>query len=338
MLAEGFDEIDWSQLRVTLGISLAVGIFWDTDIVYPIKILVVFLHESSHGLATILTGGRVERIELDPREGGLTYSVGGNQFLISSAGYLGSECWGGLILFLASRTRFDALLAMILGTSTCLIGLVYVRPFASFGGIFTLAFGAVLFLSGLLLGERVNDVVLRVIGLTSCMYAILDIKSDILSRPYAQSDAAALAKLTGFPTLLWGTIWMLIALLFSLIFLLLSCRQQLTNAEVVPDWAPSWLRRAGGYDLLGRYLRAKEDRSVWEWEAGSGFQPYAGDCQAFLEQRYQAYRKGEQQRIQVETGSKRLSVDFGKMTQMDETSKRVRRIRRNCGASGGASA
>jgi Zn-dependent membrane protease YugP len=50
------------------------------------------------------------------------------------------------------------------------------------------------------------------LGLTSVGYAILDIKSDIISRPNVQSDAAMLAEMTGVPTLVWGFLWIGIAI------------------------------------------------------------------------------------------------------------------------------
>jgi hypothetical protein len=51
-----------------------------------------------------------------------------------------------------------------------------------------------------------------VLGLTSALYALLDIRSDILSRPYVQSDAAMLAEITGIPTVAWGILWIGVAL------------------------------------------------------------------------------------------------------------------------------
>ena len=45
------------------------------------------------------------------------------------------------------------------------------------------------------------------LGLTSCLYAILDIQSDVLARAHLQSDARMLFELTGIPTALWGVLW-----------------------------------------------------------------------------------------------------------------------------------
>jgi Zn-dependent membrane protease YugP len=51
------------------------------------------------------------------------------------------------------------------------------------------------------------------LGLTSVGYAILDIKSDIIDRPELQSDARMLAEMTGIPTVVWGVLWIGLALL-----------------------------------------------------------------------------------------------------------------------------
>jgi hypothetical protein len=60
-----------------------------------------------------------------------------------------------------------------------------------------------------------NRRVLLTLGLTSCLYAILDIKSDVLERPELRSDARMLAEVTGVPTVFWGFAWIGIALFIS---------------------------------------------------------------------------------------------------------------------------
>jgi hypothetical protein len=49
----------------------------------------VFIHETGHALATVLTGGRVVSMVVTPWESGDVHSVGGNAPLIASAGYDG---------------------------------------------------------------------------------------------------------------------------------------------------------------------------------------------------------------------------------------------------------
>ena len=48
--------------------------------------------------AAILTGGSIERIEINPRFGGACYTYGGSRFVTLSAGYLGSMFFGAVLL------------------------------------------------------------------------------------------------------------------------------------------------------------------------------------------------------------------------------------------------
>ena len=73
---------------------------WDTAFIYPLKIFVVLLHEVSHAIAIWATGGVVDHIVLDPRQGGATLGRGGSAFLALSAGYLGSLLWGTALVLL----------------------------------------------------------------------------------------------------------------------------------------------------------------------------------------------------------------------------------------------
>jgi hypothetical protein len=63
------------------------------------QMLVIAFHEFGHALACILTGGRVESISLDPREGGVTHMRGGKNAFTLPAGYLGSSLIGALLIF-----------------------------------------------------------------------------------------------------------------------------------------------------------------------------------------------------------------------------------------------
>lgn len=45
-------------------ISIAL-VFWDTLLIYPIKLFVVTLHEMSHGLMAMAFGGDIIEIQID---------------------------------------------------------------------------------------------------------------------------------------------------------------------------------------------------------------------------------------------------------------------------------
>lgn len=187
---------------------------WDTAIIYPVKLFVVLLHEVSHAGAAVATGGTVERILLNANQGGATYTLGGNAFLTLSAGYLGSLLWGALFIMLAfNRWLRPRWILGGVGASVLLLTLFLVRGF--FGMGFGILFAAALLAGAKFLSQGVNRALLLGLGLTSTLYAILDIKSDVLDRPQLPSDAAMLAEMTGIPTAAWGFLWIGIALLVS---------------------------------------------------------------------------------------------------------------------------
>jgi hypothetical protein len=184
----------------------AIWVLWPTPLVYPLKIFVVMLHEISHGAAALVTGGRVERITLDPMQGGATYARGGNAFIMLSAGYLGSLLWGLLLIRLSrgatTRVRKST---MALGILLMLVSVAVVRGW--FGLPFGLLVGLVLIFIGRRASVPFQRGVLLVLGVTSAMYALLDIRSDVLQRPGLRSDAFMLSELTGIPTIVWGIVW-----------------------------------------------------------------------------------------------------------------------------------
>lgn len=216
MIKKFFKRLD---IRLIV-IFIIIGALWNTPVVYPLKIFVVFMHELSHGLAAIATGGRIKEIVVVSQQGGHTVTIGGSRFWTLTAGYLGSLVWGGLILILAARTHLDKLLNILIGLGMILVSIFYVRN--GFGLIFGIGFGGTLIVVGRFLSEPINDWLLRTIGLTSCLYAVLDIKSDVLDRAYLRSDAQMLAELTYIPTIVWGVLWITIALVGALFFLYIS--------------------------------------------------------------------------------------------------------------------
>ncbi|MFC1896209.1 M50 family metallopeptidase [Thermodesulfobacteriota bacterium] len=51
------------------------------------------------------------------------------------------------------------------------------------------------------------------LGLTSALYAIVDIKEDLIVRTIPGSDAYEMSKILPLPPALWGGIWILAAVL-----------------------------------------------------------------------------------------------------------------------------
>lgn len=208
------------QILILAGLITAIFLLWHYPILYPLKLLVVFFHESSHALMTVTTGGSVEELVINQMQGGHVISVGGNRFLTLTAGYLGSLIWGVIIYLTAVRTELDKALMMILGVAVLAIAVFFIRE------LFALAFagtiGIALILSGWKLHTEINDLILRVIGMTNLIYVPYDIYSDTIARSELRSDAFMLAEEFGGATWLWGGIWLVISLILVVMTLFLG--------------------------------------------------------------------------------------------------------------------
>jgi hypothetical protein len=211
------DPLSKRRLVFLGGFLLYFGVLWslwDTAFIYPLKLFVVLLHEVSHAAAAVATGGSVERILLNAQQGGATYTRGGSPFITLSAGYLGSLLWGSLFVVLAfNRWLKPRWIVGGVGASVLLLTVFLVRSL--FGVGFGILFSGALLAAARYLSHGLNRTLLLGLGLTSTLYAILDIKSDVLDRPHLPSDAAMLAEMTGIPTAVWGFLWIGIALLVS---------------------------------------------------------------------------------------------------------------------------
>lgn len=211
------EDVTKRRIRFVAGFAVYFGalwLLWDTPLVYPLKIFVVLLHEISHGAVAVATGGTIGRILIDAREGGMCECPGGSALLTLSAGYLGSLAWGGLILTSArGRGSWPRIASAAIGVVVVAVTVFYIRNL--FGLLFGVTFAIGMILSARQLPAEGNAALLTVLGLTSSLYAILDIKSDVLDRPQAMSDARMLAELTGVPTVIWGILWIVLALLVS---------------------------------------------------------------------------------------------------------------------------
>jgi len=203
-------EASFSRLPALLWpflIAAAVYLLWDTALLFPLKVFTVFLHELSHGLAAIATGGSIERIELSADQGGVCWTRGGSRFVVTSAGYLGSLLFGALFVVIGGRARPGLQRAVVGLAGLVVLAATFLWIRTAFGVLFGLLTAAALLGTAAWLSAGVSVLVLRLLGVTSGLYAIWDIGSDLIVRSVPSSDAEALAVMTGIPGVVWGVAW-----------------------------------------------------------------------------------------------------------------------------------
>ena len=109
----------------------------------------------------------------------------------------------------ALRTGADRALMGLSGLVMVSIALLYMRE--GFAFLFTAGVGAGMLLVAWVLPRNINDLLLRVIGLTSMIYVPYDIYDDTIARAHLDSDARMLAKAFGGTTMMWGGLWLVVS-------------------------------------------------------------------------------------------------------------------------------
>ena len=184
-------------------------IFWNSIVLFPVKLFVVLLHELSHGIAAVATGGGIVRMEINEMIGGSCQTTGGWPFVIVSSGYLGSTMLGGALLLLAQRPGVSRPAGLIIGILTVAVSVLFIRNL--FGIFFGLSFGAALIVASKYLPASVVDVLVQYLGAMSLLYSLVDIKEDLLTLQHRISDTVILQQYTGIPALVWGISWSAVA-------------------------------------------------------------------------------------------------------------------------------
>lgn len=197
-------------------------------IVYPLQLFATFVHEGSHVLATVMTGGSVQSLTVAPDTSGVVWSLtqDGNwvqRLIISSAGYLGTTAFGVALLawfrydFSSRRALYFA--SGFVGLMTVLFGLLAPvwNLFSAKVGIASVAFtvlsGAALS-AGLFAIARYAQIkwanfALAFLAVQCLLNAIFSLKNlfVISATTNSHSDAMNMAEASGIPAIAWVLIW-----------------------------------------------------------------------------------------------------------------------------------
>jgi len=198
----------WVAIAVSLIASLTP---WGPTLLYPFKLFTTWVHETSHALMTVLVGGRVTAVTIDPDTSGLTHGlVPASRVargLVASAGYLGAALVGCLLM---AATRVERRARSILygvGAFMLVTAVVWMRNL--FGVVVVLAWGLALVTMARRRMANALRFLLSLLAVQVALNSVYDIR--VLFLVNGPSDAATMARLFLLPAWFWAATWMLMS-------------------------------------------------------------------------------------------------------------------------------
>ena len=173
-------------------------------VLYPINLLVAFLHEMGHALGALLTGGRVEGMQINANGSGYTKTRGGMIGVIIMGGYIGSAVLGNLLFYIGvKKKQLSQISLRILSGLMVMAGIIWFQSFESTGILLVFAAGLWLIASK----TNWDQEVLMFLGLAAVLYIIEDFNVG------PSSDLAMYEKMVGGPATIWMYVWLGIAVI-----------------------------------------------------------------------------------------------------------------------------
>lgn len=201
-------------------------VLWNTYIVKPIKIVAMFVHEVGHFLMTFVFQDKLFRITLS--EFGHKSGVNAKwfaSFMIANGGYILSLLFAIFILKMKDVNQKRRAMGII--SAVILVSVLYIEKVpASF--LYIIIFSVTIMVAYILNNDKIFEWLNDIIGISAIAYCIYETfmkdilpkissKIDIL-RGFSQNvtyntDAETLHKITGIPAVIWGILWLVIAIM-----------------------------------------------------------------------------------------------------------------------------
>jgi len=199
----------WAAVAVSLVVSLTP---WAPVLLYPFKLFTTWVHECGHALMTVLVGGRVTSITIEPDTSGLTQSfvpVGRvARGVVASSGYLGAALVGCLLMAATRVEKWAHVILLSLGAFMLCTLVLWMRNLFGFGVV--LVWGlALVALASKGMGNAPRFL-LSLLAIQVALNSVYDIRVLFLI-DRGRSDAATMARLFLLPSLVWATVWMLMS-------------------------------------------------------------------------------------------------------------------------------
>jgi len=208
----------------------------------PFDFFTTLIHELGHTVASLITGGSVSKIVINPDTSGYMQHTGSDgafvRSFIASAGYVGAALFGGFLIVVSALRNFARIalagLAILFGVVTAF----YVRDIFTFVVFAVLI--AVLFLIAYKGSDSVTYFAINFLAVQCALNSIQDIVILIKLSLGAQksayslghSDADAVAEMLFLPPLFWSILWIAISGIILYFAMKKSSRIRAKAAEI----------------------------------------------------------------------------------------------------------
>lgn len=199
-------------------------------IFYPFNLLATYLHESSHGIMAIITGGKLLEFTISSNTSGLAYTSGGIRFLISSAGYLGTTIWGALLLFSILNKASEKKILISLSLFLFIFTILFSGNFIAF--LTGIGFSIFFYLLLKIKNTNITNIIIYIISIELCLQSFNDILNLIfLSKTNIRTDAHSLSEsFYGIiPPVLFAIIWAIISIYIYYLVFKISLKRNILN-------------------------------------------------------------------------------------------------------------
>ena len=198
------------RLASVIGLYMALYFLaghYGRGLLYPVRIFVTILHELGHALGGIISGGKVEYVQINADGSGKTSILGGHVPTLLIGGYVGSAIFGNLLFYIGVRAgKLARVTLYIVGAVLIFSGIIWYSHLFSTLALFAFGLGLIT----LAKKKWLMPETLMFLGLASLIYIIQDFNGG------PSSDLATYARIYKiFSWNVWAYIWLGIVLLLT---------------------------------------------------------------------------------------------------------------------------
>ncbi len=177
-------------------------------IIYPVNLLVTFMHEFWHAFLALITGGSVESLQVNTDGSWVTTTSGGWRVFVLMGGYIWSAIFWNILLYiwLKGKKRYSEKVLYILSALMVVIAVFWFSSMISSILLFILAWWLIL----LVRYSDFDRIILQFLWVASLLFIIEDFNVG------PSSDLAKFEEIfIIIPESVWMIIWLVIVLVIT---------------------------------------------------------------------------------------------------------------------------